>query len=348
LFSLISIETLRTDFKSVNWFFYTGFFCLSYLRLFLLSAIGNFIPSICTIEAPCKINLHLSVGKKRDDGFHCIESIFTTLAFSDTLKFEISGSEGEPQLFTNWETPPEEIPDEKNLILRAISLFKEQTGFKKGLIVRLYKRIPLGAGLGGGSSDAAATFLALNLLSNAALPMSCLATMAASLGSDVPFFLTCGAAFVSGRGETVELLKSPEGLWVVLAKPPFASDTASAYGLLDRLRAQGQVEERAGIKREILLGALEGDSEKWPFYNDFLPAFLCREHSEFAVNYKGILDLLRSSGASFAGISGSGSCCFGVFYTKIKAEKAVERFQKEGNTARLTFFLAYRANPVLE
>jgi len=312
---------------------------------------------ICTIEAPCKINLHLSVGEKKDDGFHSIESIFATLAFSDTLRFETGRQEGKIQLFTSWETPAEEIPDEKNLILRAISLFREQTGFKKGLIVRLDKRIPLGAGLGGGSSDAAATLLALNLFSGAALPMCRLESMAAALGSDAPFFLTCGTAYVSGRGETVEPVKSPEGLWVVLAKPPFASDTASAYMLLDRLRAQGQIEEKACIKREILLGALEGDSEKWPYYNDFLPAFLYRELSENdSANeaiYQNILESLRISGAAFASLSGTGSCCFGVFHAKNKAEKALEDLQtgilqKEGNTARLTFFLARRANPVLE
>jgi len=312
---------------------------------------------ICTIEAPCKINLHLSVGKKRDDGFHSVESIFATLAFSDTLRFEIGGSEGGDQLFTNWEVPIEEIPDEKNLILRAISLFREQTGFRKGLIVHLDKRIPLGAGLGGGSSDAAATLLALNLLSSPALPMCRLAAMAATLGSDTPFFLTCGTAYVSGHGETVEPVKSPEGLWVVLAKPPFASDTASAYKLLDHLREQGQVVEQAGIKREILLGALEGDSEKWPFYNDFLPAFLCRGHSENdsanGAVYRDILESLRNTGASFASLSGTGSCCFGVFRAKNKAEKALENLQtgdhlKKGNTARLTFFLAHKANPVLE
>jgi len=303
---------------------------------------------ICTIEAPCKINLHLSVGKKRGDGFHSIESIFATLALSDTLRFEVGGQEGEIRLFTNWETSAEEIPDDKNLVLRAVSIFREQTGFKKGLIVRLDKRIPLGAGLGGGSSDAAAALLALNLLSGAAFPISRLAAMAAALGSDVPFFLTGGTAFVSGRGEKVESVKSPEGLWVVLVKPPFASDTASAYRLLDRLRDQGIIEENRAISSETLLHAMSENSEKWPFYNDFLPAFQCREHSEFAANYIGILDSLHNSGASFVGISGSGSCCFCIFCTKIKAEKAAERFQEEGNTAILTFFLAHRANPVLE
>jgi len=326
-----------------------------------LSTIEPYTARICTIEAPCKINLHLSVGKKRNDGFHSIESIFATLALSDTLRFEFGGKEGEIRLFTNRETPAEEIPDEKNLILRAISIFREQTGFKKGLYVHLDKRIPLGAGLGGGSSDAAAALLALNLLSGAALPMRRLGEMAAALGSDAPFFLTCGTAFVSGRGEVVESVKTPEGLWVVLAKPPFASDTASAYSLLDRFREQGQVEENLIIPKETLLCALEGDSEKWPFYNDFLPAFLCQGLSEnVPVNgaiYRGLLRSLRNSGAVFAGLSGSGSCCFGVFRAKNQAEKAAEELrseglpldlQKEGIIAISTFFLARRANPVLK
>jgi len=303
---------------------------------------------ICTIEAPCKINLHLGVGKKRDDGFHSIESIFAALAFSDTLRLEFGGLDGEIRLFTNWETPAEEIPDEKNLIIRAISLFREQTGIKKGLIVRLDKRIPLGSGLGGGSSDAATALLALNLLSGTALSMQSLTEMAAVLGSDVPFFLTGGAAFVNGRGETVEPVKSPDQLCVVLVKPPFKSDTALAYRLLDRLREQGDIQEKGTIHKEDLLRALEGDSEKWPFFNDFLPIFLCKKHSEFASIYRGILESLRGLGASFASLSGSGSCCFGIFRAKEAAQKAAERFRKEGNIAITTFFLAHRADPVLE
>jgi len=304
--------------------------------------------TICTIEAPCKINLHLGIGKRRNDGFHPIESIFTTLAFSDTLRLEFSGVDGEIRLFTNWETPAERISDEKNLVLRAISLFREQTGFKKGLIVRLDKRIPLGSGLGGGSSDAAAALLAMNLLSGATLPMQNLSEMACILGSDVPFFLTGGTAFVSGRGETVEPIKSPGQLWVVLVKPPFKSDTASAYGLLDRLREEGNIEEKKAIPREALLRALEGDSEKWPFFNDFLPVFLCQDSANSAI-YTGILESLRGLDASFTGISGSGSCCFGVFCAKIKAERAAEKLgRKEGNIVISTFFLAHRADPVLE
>ena len=311
-------------------------------------------PAICTIEAPCKINLHLCIGDRRPDGFHTIESLFASLVLSDRLRFQLRG-EG-VFLSTNMETGEEEIPEDKNLIIKAISLFREITGFREGLNIHLYKRIPLGAGLGGGSSDAAATILALNLLSRAGLPAPELQAMAAILGSDVPFFLEGGTAYVSGRGELVEPVKPPQGMWVVLVKPPFSSGTALAYSLLDRARKQrASGERREALSKETLIRALEGESILWPFYNDFLPVFLCAgeekpepESTSRAKTYKAILDLLRDCGASFAGLSGSGSCCFGIFGSKGRAEKAVERFSENGNFAGLTFFLARRTDPVLE
>ena len=317
----------------------------------------------CTIEAPCKINLHLRIGERRSDGFHNLEGIFASLALGDTLRFECGGEEGISQLSVNWgtdcgrETPGGEVPTdahfiEDNLVLKAISLFRERTGFKPGLAVHLEKRIPVGAGLGGGSSDAASTLLALNSLSerlcSAPLPMDGLKNLAESLGSDVPFFLTGGTAFVSGRGELVEPLKPLDGHWVVLAKPPFPSETASAYRLLDRYREQKGEEgwRKAGnapSKEELIL-ALECKTEAWPFSNDFLQANTAAK-TEVILD---ILDSLRALGASFAGLSGAGSCCFGLFYGETEAKKAVGKLAGQGNFTRLTFFLAYKAIPVLE
>ena len=309
---------------------------------------------ICTIEAPCKINLHLNIGERRPDGYHNLEGIFASLALGDTLRFECGGTEGESLLSVNPIDAPtkEALKTEDNLILKAISLFRERTGFKPGLNIRLEKRIPVGAGLGGGSSDAASTLLALNVLSerlcSASLPADELKKMAGSLGSDVPFFLTGGTAFVSGRGELVEPVKSLDGLWVVLAKPPFSSDTASAYGLLDRYREQKREEkgENAGISpsKWDLIRALEGKIEAWPFFNDFLAVNTAANAEVFM----GILDSLRTAGASFAGLSGSGSCCFGIFKGKIEAEKAAEKLARQVNFTRLTFFLAHSAIPVLK
>ena len=329
-------------------------------------------PRTCTIDSPCKINLHLKIGEKRPDGFHSLDSLFATLAFGDTLRFESTEKEGECALSMNWDWPEKAIPLEKNLVFRAVSLFREQTGYKNGLRISLDKRIPMGAGLGGGSSNAASSLLALNSLAGNPLSMDKLSKIAASLGSDVPFFLTGGLAYVGGRGELVEFIKFSRKLWVVLIKPSFSSETSYAYKLLDRARAKGILENNGdSLTKTDLIEALERDSDAWPFQNDFLPLFLCNiptengEEDRNSLIYKGILDELKEEGASFTGLSGSGSCCFGIFSSKEAAEKAEINLTKkvnhgidekgtqklppdQTNFVKMTFFLAYRADPVLK
>ena len=180
---------------------------------------------VCIIEAPAKINLHLRIGAKRPDGYHDLESLFVPLAFGDTLRFEAASTAFDPV-------------NHDDLIWKAVSLFRERSGLSFGLAIEVEKRIPLGAGLGGGSSDAASTLIALNFLAGGIFSMKELGEMAALLGSDVPFFLYGGAAFVSGRGEIIKPVKTPEDLWVVLLKPPFSSNTADAYEMLDLSRMQ--------------------------------------------------------------------------------------------------------------
>jgi 4-diphosphocytidyl-2-C-methyl-D-erythritol kinase len=287
--------------------------------------------ALCVIEAPAKINLHLKVGEKRSDGFHNIDSLFAAIGLSDTLRFECVEKGGCS------------LPED-NLVSRAVSRFRELTGFDVGLRIRLEKRIPIGAGLGGGSSDAASTLLALNALSGACVPLEKLREIAALLGSDVPFFLTGGAAFVSGRGEFVRPVKSPENLWVLLVMPPFSCDTANAFRLLDQARGTNIPGEPAlaiagkNLSAQELIQALEQDPETWPFFNDFL----------VTGNYQTIIDMLINKGASFAGLSGSGSCCFGIFKTKDQAEKVGKEILIPGFYVKVTFFLAHRADPVVQ
>ena len=317
------------------------------------------LPGSCVIKAPCKINLHLRIGKKRPDGFHELESLFASLALADLLHFKTVREGDGDRLLINWkisrrECPPEPLLPEKNLVLRAVSLFRERTGFEMPLQIRLEKRIPLGAGLGGGSSDAASSLLALNFLSGAELSMEELQGMAILLGSDVPFFLTGGAAFVSGRGELVRPVENLKKLWVVLAKPPYSSGTANAFRLLDlaREKIQSNYKENAQFREylaeEELILALGQETESWPFYNDFLPIFLDPETFENAHSFRQILETFTGNGASFANLSGSGSCCFGIFKAKKTAEKAKNALLKQGNYARLTFFLANKAKPVVK
>jgi len=247
-----------------------------------------------TVTAPAKVNLNLAVLDRRPDGFHNIESVFLAVDFGDTLHFE--PIPGEKTLKLAIEGPAAaglDLPVEKNIIFKALSLFRDKTGFAQGLKIRVEKRIPIGGGLGGGSSDAAATLLALNKLAGFPLSREQLLEMAAALGSDVPFFIyETAAARVTGRGECVEPLEAP-CFFLVLVNPGFPSDTAAAFRLLDEYRANG-------------------DSHL------FLPVFKEPEKSV----YNSIISRLRELGAEPAGLSGAGSTCFGIFKEKPLAEKA--------------------------
>ena len=316
---------------------------------------------VCTVNAHCKINLHLSIKEKRPDGLHELESLFASLALSDTMRFELKKN-GRPgvmdRLFIDWrlpqhECPGESIPPANNLVLRAVSLFREKTGFEERLDIRLCKRIPVGAGLGGGSSDAASTLLALNALAGTALAAEELREMAALLGSDVPFFIGGGAAYVSGVGELIEPVRSPEGLWVVLVKPAFSCDTASAYGLLDEARknTSGAVIHGEFLSKNVIIRSFGDEPHTWPYQNDFLQVFFFAEDREYckkALAYREVLQDLGNAGAAFTGLTGSGSCCFGIFTAKRAAKSAENELSGRGNFVKLTFFLAYRADPVVK
>jgi 4-diphosphocytidyl-2-C-methyl-D-erythritol kinase len=328
------------------------------------------------MEAPAKINLHLRVKGLRPDGFHELESIFLSLCLGDTLGFELLDGEGTPEIHCG---PPEFVPPEilspgKNIIFRAISLFREKTACKQGLRVTVDKRIPPGGGLGGGSSDAASSLLAMNALFGQPLGKAALFEMAAVLGSDVPFFLTeTGAAWAAGRGEELLPLKSPQNLSIVLVNPGFSSDTAGAFRLLDRRRKDGVFSglkpesfpvpkpgpEKAG-ERAALMEILSENPRNWPYENDFLPVFLAAGGKTTAGNgktdgpagqaaaYRQILGSLDELGSDFSSLSGSGSTCFGVFSNREKAEKAEKLLLDSWNFVKLTFPLARGANTVLK
>ncbi|GHV48218.1 hypothetical protein AGMMS49546_38600 [Spirochaetia bacterium] len=336
------------------------------------------------IGAPCKINLHLQIGDRRADGYHELWSIFAALDFGDTLGFEVLGNDkGFCNILTDWQVPGRPVPLEKNIIYKAVSLFRAKTGFNRGLRIHLEKRIPLGGGLGGGSSDAASTLMALNVLAGEKLSPPELKALAEQLGSDVPFFLTVGVAWVSGRGEHIEPLpffddpakslcdpqrslqsklqaKSQGDLAVVLVNPGFPSGTAEAFRQLDLWREQAKTtpgaipEEAQGVSIAALKRALGDHPRDWPYKNDFLPVFLAGKDTLAggmaggAKAYRDILSRLGELGADFSGLSGAGSTCFGVFTDGGKAEKAAKRLINEWNTVQLTFFLARSAVTVLE
>jgi 4-diphosphocytidyl-2-C-methyl-D-erythritol kinase len=283
------------------------------------------------IRAPAKINLHLAIKDQRPDGFHNLESIFMALDFGDSLCFELAKTERQCLIETNWRVSGElAVPPEKNIVFKAVSLFRERSGFTRGLRVSIDKRIPLGAGLGGGSSDAAAALLALNTLSGAGLSAAALEALAQRLGSDVPFFLKGGVAWVSGRGERIQPVDAPRGLSVVLVNPGFASNTGEAFGLLDKAREEKKLKTLADdMSAEHLISALKEEPARWPYRNDFLPVFLAAGK----VVYGKILAGLRELGADFCALSGSGSTCFGIFRDEGAASRAVEALRAAGSEA---------------
>jgi 4-diphosphocytidyl-2-C-methyl-D-erythritol kinase len=295
------------------------------------------------IEAPAKINLHLRVGEARSDGFHRISSIFSALEFGDTLRFSLLDKANVVNLKAS-----RQIPDE-NIVLRAVNLFRDRTGFDRGLSVSIEKRIPLGGGLGGGSSDCAAALLALNVLGGGALSPAELMELGAKLGSDVPFFLSLadgkGSAWVEGRGEKLRPISVPKNLSVVLVNPGLHSSTPELYRLLDKARNAPGRRDTASTEDsfDALTGALAAHPRAWSFGNDFLPVLNRTEPV-----YGEILSRLGDLGANFSGLSGTGATCFGIFTAEADAQKAAEFLAKNYYFVQLTFFLARKPFTVLK
>lgn len=176
------------------------------------------------LDAPAKLNLSLRVLGKREDGFHEIDTLMVKLPeLCDQLEFR------EAEEFAFQCDDPSVPSNEQNLVVKAVRAYESAIGSPCKLQISLKKRIPHGAGLAGGSSDAATTLLGLNRLHDFRLNVDALHRLAASLGSDIPFFLTEGASRCTGRGEKVEAVPPPPSVRVLLLKPAFAVATPCAY-----------------------------------------------------------------------------------------------------------------------
>ena len=279
------------------------------------------------VFAPAKVNLHLSVKDRRQDGFHNIESVFAAVNFGDTLYFNVLKGENTVKIDMQGLKSP--LPLEENIIFKAVSLFREKTGFNKGVKIRVKKRIPLGGGLGGGSSDAAATLLTMNKLAGSPCRREDLLEMAGILGSDVPFFIhETAVALVTGRGECVFPLKAPK-LCLVLVNSGFHSETSAAYKLIDQNRTSAQTG-----KNNVFINKSEFDEKDFShFTNDFLNFFPETQKSV----YNEIIAKLREFGAQYANLSGSGATCFGVFSDRGQVKKAAKAMRKKWSFVRECF-----------
>jgi 4-diphosphocytidyl-2-C-methyl-D-erythritol kinase len=293
------------------------------------------------VRAPAKVNLYLRVGLPRADGFHPIVSWLVTVALFDNLVFERSSDVSGVALSCDL---PHLACDESNLVVKAARAFLKslrdsrnddagkdrearvgRPGLSEGVHVRLEKRIPTGAGLGGGSSDAASTLLALNELWRTHWPVERLAEIAASLGSDVPFFLHGPSALCRGRGELVKPLSPPQARFALLVLPDRAMPTASAYRMFDELR----------LGEAVSLGA-EPPWEDWTKLSarELLPKLVNDlEPAAFAVDPG--LGKLRTDLEQVLGrvvrMSGSGSALFSLYDGHVEAERdAAKLGRREG------------------
>lgn len=271
-----------------------------------------------TIEAPAKINWFLRILRKREDGCHDIVSLMQRITLCDTLTLEHSDR---IEVITD-----ANIPLADNLVYKAAVLLKERAGADSGARIKLKKEIPLAAGLGGGSSDAAATLTGLNRLWDLGMTAEGLADIGASLGSDVPFFLSSPAALVEGRGERVSPWRPGSSRILVLVKPSIGVSTAWAYARAGESLGEKSSPGSSGILTKegdnIKLFCRALDEGDFPLLrslrrNDLEPPVLCR----YPVVGE-IRERLERAGALFSSMSGSGPTVFGVFRTEEEAFEA--------------------------
>ncbi len=267
------------------------------------------------LSAPAKINWFLSVLGKREDGCHNISSLMQCVSIYDNLTFEQADT-------MEVVCDLEDIPPGDNLVYKAASLLRQYTSYKKGAKIALHKNIPVSAGLGGGSSDAAYTLSGLNRIWGLGLSNEELSTIGAEIGSDVPFFLNCSFAFVEGKGEKITPLKlNNPALVLLLVKPSISVSTAWAYAYFDKLNIGELTKKTVDIKL-------------------FCQAFLNRDLASLSATINNdlekvvierypvigeIKEKLSKNGAIISSMTGSGPTVFGVFESKKAALTAAEK-----------------------
>ena len=260
------------------------------------------------VPAPCKINLHLRVFARRDDGFHDIESVFQGISLCDYLDVRTGSDSGLFPGECRVVSPRMELPA-TNTLSRAVDEFRRETGISDGIRVDVEKLVPAGAGLGGGSSDAASLLRALDGLYGTELPVVRLSEMAARIGSDVPFFLSGGACLVRGRGEIIEPIPARTDLRGVIALPEVHCSTAEAYGLFDRWHALAPDEGREWPEYERLEGLYSGSVSRWSAFHN---AFTGPIEGRFPL-IREIREYLEKTGAEFVSMTGSGSAVYALY-----------------------------------
>jgi 4-diphosphocytidyl-2-C-methyl-D-erythritol kinase len=284
----------------------------------------NVIKSL-TVQAPAKVNLDLELIKKRDDGFHELKLVFQAIDLWDQLSFEQRPSGVKLKVV---ESPAPLAEDDSNIVVKTAKKFIDEVmGGEGGVSITLRKRIPLAAGLGGGSSDAAATLLALDHLFQTGVFPEELDDMASELGSDVNFFLYGGTALGTGRGEKIERWPETQALDLVLVKPDAGLSTADVY-------KSGLGEFTPGRLAEAFKGILQaGDKNKVgrALYNGLERAAFNLRPECFDIKMEFI-----NAGALGSIVSGSGPTVFGLASSADHARSLAQKLNKKGRKVFVT------------
>jgi 4-diphosphocytidyl-2-C-methyl-D-erythritol kinase len=253
------------------------------------------------LRAFAKINLHLRILGKRSDGYHELSTIFQAIDWCDEIRIVPSSG------FTFLSSVPPS--DDSNLVVRAVRAFERCAGMAANVHIELRKNVPAGAGLGGGSADAAVTFLGLQRMMQVQLSESETMSALRDLGSDVPFFAVGGRAIGRGRGDEVVPVEDAAEYWLVLVNPGISIATPEAYSWLT---VRDKTNNIVGFRAEFDSGSGPAD-----MVNDFEHPVFIRHPSLLQIR-----DELLRVGAFRAALSGSGSVVFGQFRTQHEAESA--------------------------
>lgn len=268
-------------------------------------------------KANAKINLGLDVLRRREDGYHEVKMIMQMVDLSDILTFE-SRDDEEIHIMTNSGKLP---CDENNLIYKAAMVLFAETGKRTGVDIYLEKRIPIAAGMAGGSTDAAATFLALNEMLGSPLSKEKLQEISVKVGADVPYCIMGGTALSEGIGEVLTPLPSPPQVHLLIAKPDADVSTAFVYKnlRLDTLEKHPDID---GMKKAIEDGDLQGIASRMENVLETvtIPAYPLIGQ---------IKEVCKQEGAMNALMSGSGPTVFALYTDKEKAENAAKRIREE-------------------
>jgi|WetSurSiteA1Bulk_404760.scaffolds.fasta_scaffold00133_7 4-diphosphocytidyl-2-C-methyl-D-erythritol kinase len=281
------------------------------------------LPDAFSLRAPAKINWFLKIREKRSDGYHSIQSLMQCVTLYDTLCFERTAAI-ELECDQN-------IPVSDNLVYKAACLLKECTTYRKGARITVKKNIPVGAGLGGGSSNAACALMGLNTLWGLNLAANALRDLGARIGSDVPFFFDTPCSFVEGRGETSTPVSLDQSATLLLVKPPLSVSTAWAYDAFDQKRIS------EGDTGTLSLSFDEKLKKKPLDIKLFCQALSKRDFATLTEMQENALEnvviarhpivqeikeRLLDGGAVMSAMSGSGPTVFGVFEDRDRAEQA--------------------------